>query len=211
MANPNSDGSQGVSARSPLVTRSHTLPSSTALGGAAIDESGRPAIRLAAVPAPTAAVAATRPSGLPARMPGAYPAPDLRTLRARVTQPLTAPGHGPAFTCRTAGRGGSHGVDAEPGRRSSSELESSVCVVSGCDHVAAPIRVDLDGADGLADFDVEACLQDPRRGANAVETLDGNDLPERKRPGAGGQETDRYRAVEARLDHGVANRLPEGL
>src|SRR5689334_21351581 len=52
---------------SPLVTSSQSLPSPTARGVAAIDESGTPANRFAAVPAPATAVTPRTERGRPAR------------------------------------------------------------------------------------------------------------------------------------------------
>src|SRR5581483_2866451 len=62
MAKPASDGSQGLSASTPLVTKSHTRPSPTSRGLEANDDSGTPKRRFAAVPAPTTAVAAATPT-----------------------------------------------------------------------------------------------------------------------------------------------------
>ena len=79
------------------------------------------------------------------------------------------------------------------------------------DHVAAAVAVEPDRSDRLADLEVRVGLDDALGREHGLERPDRDDLPRRQRPGAGGQEADCERLLEARQHEVVVRLVPERL
>ena len=97
----------------------------------------------------------------------------------------------------------------EQPRRRLCAVERRHVRVGDRDHVAAPVAVEPNRADRLADLEVGVGLDDALGREHGLEAADARHATGRQRPGLGGEEADRERLLEARPGDLVGDRLAE--